>query len=177
MIRLLPDRALGASALAAFIAFAPLHLAPITAAAAQTPARPSTRAGALVIEQPWIRATPGGAKVAGGYVRITNTGTEPDRLLATSIPFAARGEVHEMSNDGGVMKMRELEGGIALAPGRTVELKPGGLHLMFVGLTGAPKQGESVRGTLTFEKAGTVDVVFAVAPIGAPGPAAASHAH
>lgn len=144
----------------------------ISAAAKTALTAPSAvKAGALTIEQPWMRATPGGAKVAGGYVRITNSGTEPDRLVATSIPVAARGEVHEMSVVDGIMRMRPVEGGIEIRPGQTVELKPGGYHLMFMDLTSGPKEGETVRGTLTFEKAGKVDVVFGVTGIGAQGPA------
>lgn len=178
MNRHLPISALGAAALAAGFALAPSPVLTIAPAAAQAAPRAQFKAGALVIEQPWLRATPSGAKVAGGYVRITNTGSEPDRLVSTSVPFAARGEVHEMTNEGGVMKMRERERGLEIGPGQSVELKPGGLHLMFMGLTASPKQGDTVRGTLTFARAGTVEVVFAVAPVGAAAPsAAAPHAH
>ena len=140
-------------------------------ALAQTP----VRAGALVIETPWSRATPAGAKVAGGYLRITNTGTEPDRLTGASAEIAGRSEVHEMSNENGVMKMRELERGIEIRPGQAVELKPGGLHLMFMDLKSGLKEGETVRGTLIFEKAGTVAVTFRVGGLGARG--APEHAH
>lgn len=128
------------------------------------------KAGDLSIETPWMRATPGGAKVAGGYVRITNTGKEPDRLTAAAIPLAGSGSIHSMSMEGGVMKMAVVEGGLTIKPGETVELKPGGYHLMFEDLTGAPKAGESITGSLTFERAGKVAVTFAVAPIGAKGP-------
>ena len=132
-------------------------------------------AGALRIEAPWIRATPGGAKVAGGYLRITNTGSEPDKLLGASLPVSAKAEVHEMSMEGGVMKMRPVEGGVTLAPGQTLELKPGGFHLMFMDLTSGLKEGEGVKGTLVFEKAGTVEVHFRVGGIGAQ--AAPAHRH
>ena len=151
----------------------------LPAAAQVAAAEPAVvKAGDLTIERPWIRATPGGARVAGGYLRITNTGAAPDRLVATSIPLARRGEVHEMSTEGGVMKMREVEGGLAIAPGQTVELKPGGFHLMFMDLTAGPREGDTVQGTLRFERAGTVEVAFQVLGIGAQGPAAAGgHAH
>lgn len=129
------------------------------------------RVGTLLIERPWLRATPTGAKVAGGYLRVTNDGPAPDRLVGASIPLAPRGEVHEMAVADGIMKMREVDGGLEIPPGATVELKPGGFHLMFLDLTAGPKLGEPVRGTLTFQKAGTVEVTFDVAPIGAPGPA------
>lgn len=148
--------------------------------AAATLGSESVRVGALTIAQPWMRATPAGATVAGGYVRITNAGATPDRLVAASIPLAGRGEVHEMANVGGVMTMNEVAGGLAIPPGGTVELKPGGYHLMFMDLASGPKAGETVHGTLTFETAGKVDVVFRVSPVGAPGPvggAMSEHQH
>lgn len=135
------------------------------------------RVGALTIASPWLRATPGGAKVAGGYLRISNGGSEPDRLVAASIPLAGRGEVHEMANRDGVMTMREVDGGLVIPAGGSVELKPGGFHLMFLDLKGPAKEGETVRGTLTFARAGTVEVTFSVAPAGARSPGAGGHAH
>ena len=149
----------------------------IVAASASRPA--PVKAGDLTIEQPWMRATPAGAKVAGGYVRVTNTGKEPDRLVGAAIPLAGRGVIHSMTMEGGIMKMALVQGGLAVKPGETVELKPGGYHLMFEDLTGAPKAGDSVQGSLTFERAGTVPVTFTVAPIGAqaPGAAAGGHQH
>lgn len=130
------------------------------------------RAGEITVEAPWMRATPGGAQVAGGYLRLVNNGPTPDRLVGASIPLAKRGEVHEMSTEGGIMRMHEVDGGLEIKPGQTIELKPGGYHLMFLDLSTAPKQGEEIRGTLTFAKAGTVSVVFPVASIGAQAPAA-----
>lgn len=132
----------------------------------------SLKAGDLSIETPWMRATPGGAKVAGGYVRVTNTGTQADRLIGAAIPLAGRASIHSMSMEGAVMRMAPVEGGLVIKPGETVELKPGGFHLMFEDLTGAPKAGEAIQGTLRFEKAGTVPVSFSVAPIGAMKPGA-----
>ncbi|MCJ2068030.1 DUF1775 domain-containing protein [Methylobacterium sp. J-030] len=128
------------------------------------------KAGDLTIETPWLRATPNGAKVAGGYVRITNTGSAPDVLTGATVPFAKSGDIHSMSMEGGIMKMAPVSGGLTIKPGETVELKPGGFHLMFEDLTGAPKAGETVAGTLTFQRAGTVPVTFSVAPIGASAP-------
>jgi uncharacterized protein YcnI len=155
---------------------APAPSVRIVAGAQKVAAAPGpVTAGALTIEQPWMRATPGGAKVAAGYLRITNGGSEPDRLLAASIPLAGRGEVHEMSREGAVVKMRPLDDGIEIAPGAALELKPGGYHLMFMDLKGGVKEGEAVRGTLTFQKAGTVEVTFRVGGIGAQAPAS-SHA-
>jgi copper(I)-binding protein len=124
------------------------------------------KAGTLQISNPWTRATPKGAQVAGGYLKITNTGTTPDRLTGGSAEVAKRFEIHEMSMDGGVMKMREVKEGVVIAPGATVELKPGGFHIMMVNLSKPLAKGEKVKGSLTFEKAGKVEVEFAVEAIG-----------
>ena len=134
------------------------------------------KAGDLAIETPWLRATPGGAQVAGGYVKVTNTGTAPDRLVGASMELAAKGEVHEMATENGVMKMRPVDG-IAIAPGASIELKPGGFHRMFMGLKGGLKQGQSVKGTLVFEKAGTVDGTFDVGAMGARSSGGGHHHH
>ena len=124
------------------------------------------KAGSLQITQPWTRVTPKGAQVAGGYLRITNTGTTPDRLTGGSAEVARRFEIHEMSMDGGVMKMREVKDGVVIAPGATVELKPGGYHIMMMNLSRPLAKGERVKGALTFEKAGKVDVEFDVQALG-----------
>ena len=128
------------------------------------------RIGNLQISQPWARATPKGAAVAGGYLKITNTGTMPDRLLGGSTDAAKRFEVHEMSMDNGVMKMRELKSGLEIPPGATVELKPGGFHVMFMGLKAPFAKDTQVPLTLVFEKAGSVDVELMVQAMGAPPP-------
>jgi len=125
------------------------------------------KVGNLQISQPWSRATPKGAAVAGGYLKITNTGTTPDRLLGGSTDIAKGLEVHEMSMDGGVMKMRQLKDGLTIAPGATVELKPGSYHIMLVNLTRPLAKGERIKASLNFEKAGKADVEFAVEAIGA----------
>jgi copper(I)-binding protein len=138
----------------------------IAAATIAAPAQNYT-AGSLKIERPWTRATPAGAKVAGGYMTITNSGKEPDRLVGGTLPRAGRFEVHEMKMDGGVMKMRELQGGLEIKPGETVQLKPGGYHVMFMELKEPLRQGETLKGQLRFEKAGTVDVEYKVESVGA----------
>lgn len=125
--------------------------------------------GALEIGHPWTRATAPGAKVGGGYMKITNTGTAPDRLIGGSSAIAGHVEIHEMAMTNGVMIMREVKGGIEIPAGATVELKPGGYHVMFMDLTGQIKEGEKVKGTLKFEKAGSIDVEFAAEKIGAGG--------
>jgi uncharacterized protein YcnI len=132
-------------------------------------------AGNLVIEAPWTRATPPGARVAGGYVKITNNGREADRIVGGSLVGAERVEIHEMAMTDGVMRMRQLGQGLEIKPGETVELKPGGYHVMFMGLGSPIAMGAPLRGTLVFEKAGTVSVEFDVAPIGASG--AGGHGH
>ncbi|MFS8036789.1 DUF1775 domain-containing protein [Xanthobacter sp. AM11] len=149
------------------------------AAAAPAPAGDVVTAGDLRIEGPWSRATPGGAKVAGGFMRITNTGATADRLLGGTFSRSGSVQVHEMAVTNGVMTMRELEKGLEIPPGKSVDLAPGGYHVMFMGLKEPLKEGDKVSGTLRFEKAGTVDVVFTVRGIGAkPGdaaPAASGH--
>jgi len=124
------------------------------------------KVGSLVIHQPWSRATPKNAPVAGGYLKITNTGTAPDRLVGGSADGAKRFEIHEMKMDGGVMKMRELKDGLEIPPGATVELKPGSYHIMMMNLSRPLAKGDKVKGSLAFEKAGKVDVEFAVEGIG-----------
>ncbi len=118
--------------------------------------------GALKIDHPWVRATAPGAPVAGGFMTITNTGDETDRLVGGEAGFAKRVEMHEMSMDDGVMRMRELQGGIEIAPGETVTLKPGGLHIMFMKLSEPMTEGEKRPVTLTFENAGDISIDFAV---------------
>jgi periplasmic copper chaperone A len=132
-------------------------------------AKQSYKLGQLVIEAPWARATPKGAEVGAGYLKITNTGKEPDRLMGGSLPVATSVEVHQMTMSDGVMKMRKVDNGLEIKPGQTVELKPGGYHLMLIGLHEGLKQGETIKGTLQFEKAGSIEVEFHVAPIGAKG--------
>lgn len=147
----------------------------IVAAANASPV--AQKVGTLTIDQPWSRATPGGAKVGGGYVRITNNGPEADRLIGGSFPGASRVEVHEMTMDGDIMRMKPVQGGLEIKPGATVELKPGGHHLMFMDLKEPLKEGQTVKGTLTFEKAGKVEVEYAVRGLGGEAPAAVEHKH
>jgi len=123
--------------------------------------------GALKIHDPWARATPKGAPVGGGYLTITNTGTAPDRLIGGATDVSKGFEIHEMSMDKGVMKMRLMAGGLEIKPGETVTFKPSGYHLMFTGLKSQLTKGGHVDATLKFEKAGDVKVQFDVAGIGA----------
>jgi len=148
-----------------------LYKSLVTAALAAAIAGPALAhdytVGTLKIHDPWARATPKGAQVAGGYMSITNTGKQPDRLVGGSTAVATGFEVHEMSVANGVMKMRELPNGLEIKPGQTVTLKPNGYHIMLTGLKTQLKQGGDVAATLKFEKAGAVKVDFAVAGIGA----------
>ncbi len=127
--------------------------------------------GEIHITQPWARATPKGAANGAGYMTITNTGTAPDRLMTcVSSDASAKCQIHSMTMEGGVMKMRPVEGGLEIKPGATVTLKPSGFHVMFVDLKHPLQQGQTVEATLKFEHAGTVDVNYPIAAIGAAAP-------
>jgi uncharacterized protein YcnI len=134
-------------------------------------------AGDLMITAPWTRATPPGAKLAGGYLTVMNMGKASDRLTGGSFGNGGRIEVHEMSMTDGVMKMREVGGGLEIKPGATVKLEPGGYHLMMLDLAAPFKQGDKVKAQLVFEKAGKVDVEFDVGGMGSSAPPAGGHAH
>jgi copper(I)-binding protein len=129
------------------------------------------KAGDLVITQAWSRATPGGAKVAGGYLTIQNKGSAADRLIGGSADVADKVQVHEMATTNGVMTMRPLDKGLSIEPGKTVKLAPGGYHLMLLDLKSPLKLGDKVPVTLEFEKAGKVKLSLAVQGVGAKGPA------
>jgi copper(I)-binding protein len=120
------------------------------------------KVGSLNIADPWSRATPKGATVGAGYMKITNTGTTPDRLISGSADVAPTFEVHEMTMDNGVAKMRPIKGGLEIKPGETIELKPGSFHVMFVGLKKPLTAGDHIKAALLFEKAGTVNVEYDV---------------
>src|SRR5262245_46403625 len=125
------------------------------------------KAGSLDISDPWSRATPKGASVAAGYMKIKNKGSTPDRLIEGSSDVAAKFEVHEMKMEDGVAKMRAVKGGLEIKPGETVELKPGSFHVMFVGVKKPLGAGDHFKGTLVFEKAGPVSVEYDVRAMGA----------
>lgn len=157
--------AAAALAAVAFAAFATRH-----AVAAEF------KAGDISIEAPWSRATPGGAKVAAGYLTIKNGGATPDRLVSVTADIAERTEIHEMSMTDGMMKMREMPDGVAVPAGGSLALAPMGYHLMFLGLKKPLKEDDTFAGTLTFEKAGTTAVTFEVRGVGAATPGA-EHQH
>ena len=126
--------------------------------------------GSLEIGHPWARATPPSAMAGGGFLTVTNKGSEPDRLISAKSPAAARVEIHEMKMDGNIMRMRELEKGLEIPPGATVTLAPGGFHLMMMELKGPLTKDSKVPMTLTFEKAGVIEVELAVEAMGASPP-------
>lgn len=116
----------------------------------------------LVITTPFVFVSPPAALSAGGYLTIENTGNEDEVLIGGSAAFAGTTEVHEMKMVDNIMKMKELEQGLVIPAGETVELKPGGLHVMFMGLSQSLVEGEPVQGTLQFKNAGPVDVEYQV---------------
>lgn len=150
----------------------------IAALAVIMAALPATAAefakGDITIGQPWARASPGGAKVAAGYLTITNTGKTSDKLIGGSTTASAALELHDMTMVDGIMRMRRIENGIVLAPGATIRLQPGGMHVMLIDLKQPITAGETIKGTLVFKKAGVVEIVYVVAPIGAAGPGSGS---
>jgi periplasmic copper chaperone A len=123
--------------------------------------------GPLKIVHPWARTTPKSASIGGGYLKITNVGSTSDRFIGGTADVSKRLEIHEMSMDNGVMKMREQTNGLEIKPGETVEFKPSSYHVMFFGLKQPFKTDERIKATLQFEKAGKVDVEFVVEGIGA----------
>lgn len=153
--------AAAATALFGLLALGVYTLSPMPSAKAR-----DYKLGALTIEQPWTRATPGGAKVAAGYMTITNQGDTPERLVGGSAAFAERVGIHKMSMDNDVMRMRPLPEGLEIPPGATVELKPGGYHLMFIGLAEPLAEGERRRATLVFDEAGEIEVELTVEGMG-----------
>jgi copper(I)-binding protein len=128
---------------------------------AQTP-----DAKSIVVDHPWARATPAGAKTGAAYMTLINNGSAGDRLLAATTPVADKIQFHSVSEDNGVSRMREMHD-VAVAPGAKVAFGPGGMHVMLVGLKQPLKEGQTFPLSLTFEKAGKVDVTVSVAKVGA----------
>jgi copper(I)-binding protein len=123
----------------------------------------------LDVSNAWARATPGRAENGAAYVTIQSP--TADRLLSVSSPVAKKAELHTMSMEGMVMKMRPLAG-VDIPAGQPITLKPGGRHVMLLGLDEPLREGQSFPLTLTFEKAGTRTVTVAIEKPGAAGPAA-----
>ena len=152
--------------------FAFLALAVVSAAPA---AAQQVKIGDLVLNDAWARATPGGAKVGGGYLIVENKGATSDKLIGGSSPVAGKVEVHEMAMHNGVMTMRTMKDGLSIPAGQSVTLAPGGYHIMLMDLKSPLKRGDKVPVTLTFEKAGDIKVVFEVQSIGAMDPPSGRH--
>jgi|SRR5208282_232251 len=150
-----------------FTAVCALALAQLAAVPAQAT---DYNVGSIHITQPWSRATPKGASAAAAYMTVTNNGKTPDRVSCVSSDASAQCQIHSMTMENGVMMMRPVEGGLEIKPGETVTLKPGGFHVMLVNLKHPLEQGNTVKATLKFENAGTVDVEYPIAAIGAAAP-------
>ena len=144
---------------ALFTIFAAIGIASSGASLAQT-----ASVGAIKIENAYTRATVPGQQVAGGFMKIENKGAM-DQLLSASSPAAGEVQLHEMAMDGNVMKMRQVKD-IVVPAGGAVELKPGGLHLMFMNIKAPLAAGESVPVKLKFAKAGEVEVKMPVNAMG-----------
>ncbi len=136
------------------------------AMAAETAMSPVT-VGDLELSGAFTRATLPNAPVGGGFLTITNTGEQDDRLIAAQSSFSPDVQLHEMAVVDDVMRMQELKNGIEIPAGKAVSLAPGGLHLMFMQISEPFVEGETVPVTLTFEKAGTVEIELAVQSFGA----------
>ncbi|RZJ96962.1 MAG: copper chaperone PCu(A)C [Brevundimonas sp.] len=143
---------------------APLML--LALAACGSPAAKPSQATKVEVTDAWCRATPNGAPTGGCFVTLTSIGGD-DRLVRVSTDRAQTAQIHEMSMDGGVMKMAELPGGLPLPDGRPQALAPGGDHIMLVGLNGPLVAGETVSLALTFEHAPEMGVRAQVRAIGA----------
>jgi periplasmic copper chaperone A len=122
----------------------------------------------IVVIKAWARATPPGATTGAAYITLQNPGSTPDRLVNVTSAAAGSAMLHKTVEDGGVSKMEAMSGDIPA--GSTLEMRPGGTHIMLMGLTGPLKQGETLSVTLDFETAEDVTVEAKIAPIGADGP-------
>lgn len=123
------------------------------------------------IADPWARATIGQSRNTAAYMKLTNRGTEADRLVGASTPVAGKVELHTTVRDGDVMRMRELKG-VELKPGQAVAFAPGGMHVMLLDVEPL-RAGRTFTLTLEFEKAGRQDVTVTVRQ----GPAQGGHQH
>jgi copper(I)-binding protein len=129
--------------------------------------------GPIHISQPWARATMKGGSSGAAYMTITNNGKTADRVTCVSSDASAQCQIHTVTMDNGVMTMRPVEGGLEIKPGETVTLKPRSLHMMLVDLKHQLEPGQTVKATLKFDNAGSVDVDFPVLAFGTPAPGAA----
>ena len=128
---------------------------------------PALAQSSIQIEQPWSRATPSGAKTGAVYMTIDNKSGTADRLIGASSDVADKTQIHEMKVENGVMQMRQIPGGLQIPANGSVVLKPGGYHVMLIGLKKPLAAGEKLPLTLTFEKAGNISVTVPVQAMGA----------
>jgi copper(I)-binding protein len=124
--------------------------------------------GSVAVENAYTRATAPGQQVAGGFLKIENKANIPDQLVSASSPAAGEVQLHEMAMDGNVMKMRQVKD-IPIPAGGSVELKPGGYHLMFLNLKGPFVAGQTVPVKLKFAKAGEMELKLPVNAVGSSG--------
>ena len=123
-------------------------------------------ANSIVVEQPWARATPPGARTGAAYLTLLNNGTTADRLLGVTTPLADKVEFHKETEENGVSRMREVPS-VEVQPGAKVTFKPGEMHMMMVGLRQPLKEGQTLPLTLQFEKAGSIPVTASIGKVGA----------
>jgi copper(I)-binding protein len=128
----------------------------------------------ITVAHPWARATPGGVKIGGAYLEIKAAAGKSDRLVAARSPVAGSAEIHSHTMEGGIARMRRVDG-IAVAGGKSLVLAPGGYHIMLTDLKQPLKEGDLLKLTLVFEKAGEIEVEATVEPVGAMGPHGFDH--
>lgn len=151
-----------------------LAASPAFAQSATHSPAPAAAAPGIVVNEPWARASAGAARTGAAYLTLSNPGADGDRLVAATTPVAGRVELHTHVRDGDVMRMRPVEA-IDIPAGAKADLKPGGLHIMLLGLKAPIRVGMRVPLTLRFEKAGSVDVELSVETVGATEPDHAGH--
>ncbi len=120
------------------------------------------------IENAWTRETVAGQTSTAAYLTVTNRGSADDRLVSVSAPEPAKASIHVTENSGGVSHMRQMSSGLALPAGSTIELKPGGTHVMITGLQAPLRRGETLNLRLRFEKSGDKPIDVRVAPATGP---------
>lgn len=140
----------------------------LTAVAGTAFAEPA-QVGSIIVEQAWARATTPSAKTGATYLTVRNTGAQPDRIVSMEAPVAGHAMAHQTKEEGGVSRMSEA-GPLGIPPGGAMVMKPGGTHIMLMDLKGGLKSGQEFPLTITFEKAGTVQVPVKVGTPGAMGP-------
>jgi copper(I)-binding protein len=118
----------------------------------------SYRLGDLTINHPWARPTAEGAKNGAVYLSIKNGGKDADKIVSVESPVAGKTGIHETLDENGVMKMRPVQDGVEIKPGASQEFKPGGYHIMLFDLKKRLQEGETVPLTMTFAKAGSINV-------------------